>query len=104
MPFSDRSKILLLIEMPMDAESNEGTDVPSCSSDARLFVIFWNPVLKTGFPEFEFECLPPERSLWLPPTEVSLLPCAFPLGLLGLFPVLLASLFPEEELFGASGV
>ena len=47
---------------------------------------------------------PPERSLWLPPTEVSLLPCAFPLGLLGLFPVLLASLFPEEGLFGGSGV
>jgi hypothetical protein len=28
--------------------------------DARQFVIFWNSVLKTGFPEVEFEC--PRRS------------------------------------------
>jgi hypothetical protein len=48
---------------------------------------------------------PPERSLWLPPTEVSLLPCAFPLGLLGGFLLVLpASLFPEDGLSGGSGV
>jgi hypothetical protein len=45
---------------------------------------------------------PPERSLWLPPTEVSLLPVAFLLADL-LFADLPSSV-PEDLLFGESGV